>query len=503
MIPTINRCVWLREDLRLLDHQGFLKAQESAQETPDQQSKILALYIMTPETWRSHDRSAVQIHLILSKLRELSQALAKFHIPLKILNLKSFDEIPAALKKFCRHYGIQEIYASKYYGYDEIRRDTLVQKALNEIGVNVFFRHGFVVFKPTDILKSDGTPYQVFTPYKRAWIQKFLASQFFEAVQENVEKSEKIALKAQDFWESSDPIPENLAGFEDKNLIHEKFVLSEKALHQKLKKFLQASVLHYQEDRDFPAKSMGTSQLSPYLAQGMISPKQILKALMLEYLEDSRGDFLKLLAKPGIETFVGELIWRDFYQMVLYHFPRVSKHQPFKLKTKKIPWASGAHAEKLFQAWCEGNTGFPIIDAAMRCLNQTGFMHNRLRMITAMFLSKLLLLDWRWGEAYFMKHLVDGELGANNGGWQWCASTGTDAVPYFRIFNPTAQSQKFDPEGVFIRQYLPELDQAVHQGLPLKNIHCPDLLARKKCGYPEPIIDYASQRQKALKLFAV
>ncbi len=510
MSLKMNTCVWLREDLRLLDHQGFIQAQKSLQES----GACLALYILTPKVWISHDKSAVQVNFILERLRELARELEKFHIPLKILTLESFSEIPGALIEFCENYQIKEIYASRYYGWDERARDEHCEKALSSMGVKIHFRHGFVVFKPTEILKPDGKPYQVFTAYKRAWIQKFLASDFFSKVQEDQEglentkqikpiKSNSYLLNPQKFFENSDPIPERIPGFEDKALIHKNFVITEKALHQKLKKFLQEGIKNYHNNRDFPGVSNGTSHLSPYLSQGMISPKQILKALMIEYLEDSRGDFLKLLSYPGIEVFVGELIWRDFYQMVLYQFPRVSKHQPYKLKTKQIPWATGPEAEQLFQAWCEGKTGFPIVDAAMRSLNQTGFMHNRLRMVTAMFLSKLLLLDWRWGEAYFMKNLVDGELGANNGGWQWCASTGTDAVPYFRIFNPTAQSQKFDPEGKFIRQYVPELDRALKQGLPLKNIHLPDSASRKKWGYPEPIINYAAQRQKALKLFAL
>jgi deoxyribodipyrimidine photo-lyase len=305
------------------------------------------------------------------------------------------------------------------------------------------------------------------------------------------------SLKKQTSLENSDPIPLSLKEFEPNNFSHNFFdnfehlpwILNEKALHQKLKKFVQESVLKYADLRDFPALE-GTCKLSPYLAQGILTPKQILVALMKDH---SQGDWLQLFGKKGIEVFIGELIWRDFYQMVLYHFPSVSKHQSFKVPTPGIAWTSGDTAKTYFKAWCEGKTGFPLVDAAMRCLNKTGWMHNRLRMVTAMFLSKLLLLDWRWGERYFMQHLIDGELGANNGGWQWCASTGTDAVPYFRIFNPTAQSEKFDPQGEFIRQYVPELS-----GLPAKEIHNPSLLCRRECAYPEPIIDYVIQRRKAL-----
>ena len=485
---SFTQCVWFREDLRTQDHQGLIQA---IQQAKIENSGCLAVYILTPKTWQKHDKSLIQLNLVLEKLRELAIKLSKLNIPLKILKLETFEQVPKALKAFAEKFQIKNIYASRYYGWDERVRDQACEKLLKSIGVKITFRHGFVVFKPEDVLKADGTPYQVFTPYKRAWIQKFLS----------VDLSEKNhagnLVKLEASGEVSDLIPDFMGELEVQKM-HQDWALTEEEIHQELKKFLHEQVLDYKNQRDFPSIDEGTSRLSPYLSQGMISPKQILKALMLEYLDETKGDFLKLLAKPGIETFVGELIWRDFYQMILFHYPQVSKHQPFKLKTNQIPWTSGAEGKALFKAWCEGKTGFPIVDAAMRCLNQTGFMHNRLRMVTAMFMSKLLLLDWRWGEAYFMENLIDGELGANNGGWQWCASTGTDAVPYFRIFNPTSQSEKFDSEGEFIRQYLPEL-----KTLSAKQIHNPDLASREKLNYPKPIIDYRAQRARALKLFAV
>ncbi|HAL67580.1 MAG TPA: deoxyribodipyrimidine photo-lyase, partial [Pseudomonas sp.] len=225
------------------------------------------------------------------------------------------------------------------------------------------------------------------------------------------------------------------------------------------------------------------------LAAGVISPRQCLHAA----LAHNRGEFDS--GSSGVQTWINELLWREFYKHILTGYPQVSRHRAFRAHTEALPWRN---APKEFEAWQQGRTGFPIIDAAMRQMLATGWMHNRLRMLTAMFLSKNLLIDWRLGERHFMRHLIDGDLAANNGGWQWSASTGTDSVPYFRIFNPVSQSQRFDPKGRFIRQWVPEL-----QDIDDKNIHDPG-----KCHglidanlYPSPIVDLHSSRQRALQAF--
>ena len=253
-----------------------------------------------------------------------------------------------------------------------------------------------------------------------------------------------------------------------------------------LARFLRFRGRHYNAQRDLP-KVRGTSELSPYLALGMISHRQCLQAVMSEnggHLAD--GDI-------GLTTWVNELVWREFYQHVAVGFPQVCRYQPFQEHTKQLAWRDD---DEGFQAWCEGRTGYPIVDAAMRQLVTTGWMHNRLRMITAMFLSKHLLIDWRRGEGFFMRHLVDGEFCANNGGWQWAASTGTDAAPYFRIFNPTTQSTRFDAEGEFIAHWLPELAK-----LPAKARHAPQQDLLTDVDYPAPIVDHKAARQRALEAF--
>ena len=254
-----------------------------------------------------------------------------------------------------------------------------------------------------------------------------------------------------------------------------------------LDQFIDEHLTDYKTARDLPALS-GTSQLSAYLNIGVISIRQCLQALFRQ----QHGHFE--IQSEGQQTWLDELLWREFYQHVLFDFPQVSKHQPFQAATKRIRWRDDPIALK---KWQQGQTGIPIIDAGMRQMLATGWMHNRVRMICAMFLSKNLLIDWRKGEQWFMQHLIDGDLAANNGGWQWCASTGTDAVPYFRVFNPITQSQKFDPDGEYIRQWIPELAQFDH-----KTIHEPYAKHQAlSADYPQPIVDLKMSRLRAIEAF--
>lgn len=264
----------------------------------------------------------------------------------------------------------------------------------------------------------------------------------------------------------------------------------EKHALSRLKAFIDNRIADYADHRDTPSLG-GTSTLSPPLAAGILSPRQCLHAALAA--NQNRIDS----GKNGVVVWIQELIWREFHKSVLVGFPRVSRARAFKQDTERIRWKDDG---KAFKAWCEGRTGYPIVDAAMRQLNATGWMHNRLRMITAAFLTKDLLIDWRKGEAYFASRLIDFDLASNNGGWQWSASTGTDAQPYFRIFNPTSQSERFDPDGAFIRKWVPELED-----LPAKQIHAPADKAGRDLfsglDYPDPIVDHAKARDRAIKVF--
>ena len=327
---------------------------------------------------------------------------------------------------------------------------------------------------PPDHLKTGaGKFYSVFTPYRRAWDKQV---EPFAAILPVPRPARKTDIKPSKF-------PERIDGFDLTQLRNDLWPAGEAEAQKRLERFTER-LDQYDTDRDLPSVS-GTSLLSPYLAAGVISPRHCLAAAR------------KLGDNKGAVTWVSELTWRDFYAQVLVACPRVSKHRPFKLNTDEIEWRE---SEEDLQAWQNGMTGFPIVDAGMRQLNRTGWMHNRLRMVTAMFLSKNLFLNWRLGERYFMRQLVDGDLAANNGGWQWSASTGTDAAPYFRIFNPFSQSKRFDPQGTFIKKMCPELES-----VPAAALHDPEKLTRaleqNDVDYPSFIIDYRASRERAISAF--
>lgn len=456
--------VWFRRDLRVQDNPALFDACENVDEG------VIALFILTPVTWKDHAVAPIQIDFLIKNLLSLSEALTQLNIPLLVREVSSFKEIPDLLKKIIETLQIDALYFNRQYEWDERQRD---EKVLQAVKCKVFSFDDQVVIPPEKILTQQDEPFKVFTPFKRKWLT--LAENFYRSPLPKPKAQKKLTVL-------SEKIPENFS------TALQLPKTGEQAAIQILRNFCQEKIFSYQKARDFPALN-GTSKLSPYLAIGVLSPRQCIARVMLE---KQTGSFLDFSGKDGASIWVSELIWREFYKMILFHFPKVSRNQPFQIITKKIPWQNN---KLLFQKWCEGMTGFPLVDAAMRQLNQTGWMHNRLRMLTAMFLTKNLMIDWRWGERYFSEHLIDSDLSANNGGWQWSASTGTDAVPYFRIFNPITQSQRFDENGDFIRQFCPELSH-----LNAKMIHDPHAF-NVQVTYPEKIIDYAKSRLRVLEVF--
>jgi deoxyribodipyrimidine photo-lyase len=456
--------IWFRKDLRIHDNQALSAACQQ------KNNGVVGLFILTPETWRSHHMAGCQVDFLLQNLKQLKDSLATLNIPLLIAQLDAFAEIPTYLLKLIQQHNIANVYFNKQYELDELNRDKKVTEQLIENGYKVYQYDDQVIVPPTTLFSQKGTPFTVYTPYKKAWLN------FLEKHPENyhilaVPKPQTVINV------SSSEIPEKISGFSHQQDISW-CLPGEKAALKQLENFIENQVDHYHEQRDFPGID-GTSRLSPYLALGVLSPRQCVATIlqgMKYFFTDSYSQ--------GKLIFLQELIWRDFYKQVMFHFPRVCRYQAFKLNTDHL------------EAWKQGKTGFPFVDAAMRQLNQTGWMHNRMRMVVAMFLSKNLLLDWRLGERYFMENLLDGDLSANNGGWQWSASTGTDAVPYFRIFNPTEQSKRFDPEGKYIRYYCPEL-----KGLDNKSIHDPEGFGVRPASYPKPIIDYKKSRERVLAAF--
>lgn len=458
----MTELVWFRNDLRLADNAALTAA--CARSKP-----VKACFLVTPGQWQEHNWSAARVQFVLEHANALARQLAKLGITLSFLYADTFAESLDKLEAFCKQHQIAGLHFNEEYGVNERRRDKQAHDRLTNLGIRVAKYRDQTVAPVGQILTQQNEPYSVFTPFSRRW------RSWIEETQPTLYPAPS-SMGPEVQAEQTDTLP---APFKDAP--NPLVATAEDAAHQQLDNFLEERAKGYKDNRDFPAVD-GTSQLSPYLANGVLSGRQCLIAARQAGVS---GD--------GIETWINEIAWRDFYVHILYHYPRVSMHRAFKPETEALVWNEpGEH----FEAWKEGRTGIPIVDAAMRQLKTTGWMHNRLRMITAMFLTKNLFIDWRLGEAWFMQNLVDGFLASNNGGWQWSASTGTDAAPYFRVFNPVTQSERFDPKGEFIRQWLPELAR-----LDNKRIHDPSKGGVIPKGYPRPVVDLKESRKEAIARF--
>ncbi|SDX26485.1 deoxyribodipyrimidine photo-lyase type I [Pseudomonas syringae] len=464
--------IWLRSDLRVHDNTALTAAME--------RGPTLAVYLLSPAQWRSHDDADCKVDFWLRNLVELEAALGKLNVPLLIREADTWDKAPEVLSTLCQQFKVEGLYLNEEYGINETRRDLAVQKVLEEAGVQVNSYLDQLLFKPGSILTKTGNYFQVFTQFK-----KVCYTRLHEAMPHPV----RMPAAQQALSITSDPVPDQIKGFATPSqTLRALWPAGEGEAKRRMDAFADEQISYYKDERDFPAKP-GTSQLSAYLAAGVISPRQCLHAA----LSSNHGEFET--GDVGTVTWINELLWREFYKHTLVGYPRVSRHRAFRPETEALKWRD---APDELLAWQEARTGLPIIDAAMRQLLETGWMHNRLRMVVAMFLTKNLLIDWREGERFFMRHLIDGDLASNNGGWQWSSSTGTDSAPYFRIFNPLSQSERFDPEGVFIKRWLPEL-----ANLNKKQIHDPSSMGGLfgVADYPKPIVDLSKSRARALAAF--
>ncbi|WP_295471511.1 deoxyribodipyrimidine photo-lyase [uncultured Pseudomonas sp.] len=464
--------LWLRSDLRTHDNTALNAALSDG--------PTVAVYLLSPAQWQRHDDADCKVDFWLRNLVELEKALAHLNVPLLIREADTWDKAPEVLVKLCRELQVQTVHANEEYGINESARDQAVQQALDKAGIVWCSHLDQLLFAPGSVLTKSDQYFQVFSQFRKVCYARLHSA----SPRPQRLHSAQAPLKL-----SSDKVPGKVKGFDaPSDALRALWPAGEKEAKRRLDAFCDEAIHYYDSERDFPAKP-GTSQLSAYLAAGVISPRQCLQAA----LNANQGEFES--GNKGIVTWVSELIWREFYKHILVGYPRVSRHRAFRSETEALPWR---RAPKDLEAWQQGRTGLPIVDAAMRQMLETGWMHNRLRMVVAMFLTKNLLIDWREGERFFMRHLIDGDLAANNGGWQWSASTGTDAAPYFRIFNPISQSEKFDPDGRFIKEWLPELAE-----LNKKDVHDPSaaggLFGVK--GYPQPIVDLRSSRTRALEAF--
>ena len=430
MKPVVS-LFWFRRDLRLHDNAGLYHALKSG--TP-----VLPIFIFDRTILDQLDEKAdARVQFIRDSLSLIQEELKK-----RGASLDVFYGYPSAVfSKLLSAYQVVKVFTNHDYEPYARERDAAVAKLLQQEGVPLLTYKDQVIFEKDEILKEDGKPYTIFTPYSKKWkarltgfyqrpypVEKYLRHLYRQ------EAKALPSLSSMGFSQSDLSIPPG-----------------------SVKK---ATLEKYAEQRDYPAITGGTSRIGIHLRFGTCSIRE-------------------LAAKASVwsETYLNELIWRDFYQMILWHFPMVGKGKAFKPAYDHIRWRNN---EKEFEKWCQGETGYPIVDAGMRELNTTGFMHNRVRMIAASFLAKHLLIDWRWGEAYFAEKLLDYDLASNNGGWQWAAGSGCDAAPYFRLFNPTLQAEKFDPDHSYIRRWVPEWEGG---------------------GYPPPMVEHTMARKRALEVY--
>jgi deoxyribodipyrimidine photo-lyase len=452
----MRAAVWFRNDLRTLDHPALNTAASNHQQ-------LRAVYFLCPKQLDEHVIAPIRRHYLRRAVDELGEQLRKIAVPLDIIVVPDFAQVPDALYKYCSEHQLDAVYAHREHLPNELQRDRACRQ--KQIPLQLIDDE---LINPAQISKDNGEPYKVFTPFSRRCRDALLHNPpHCKPRPKPLPKAALTTTPCPAFGEEQDSTD---------------WPVTEKELLSHLREFCSRRASRYRDERDFPALH-STSRLSAPLSLGLISARQCLSRLQLEAGEAIHDP------KSGPGCWLNELLWREFYRYVAYHFPRVAKGKAFQAHTEALQWRNN---ETEFAAWCEGRTGYPIVDAAMRQLNQTGWMHNRLRMICASFLCKDLQIDWRWGERYFLSHLIDADFCSNNGGWQWAASTGTDAAPYFRIFNPTSQSQRFDPDGAFLRQYLPELADRKPP-----DIHSP----KERTDYTPPIVDHQLARNATLTMF--
>ena len=462
--------VWLRNDLRMDDNPSLKQACIESEE-------VHCIYIYSPEQIELHNEANSKVEFIINNLKDLNKSLKEFNIPLTIISSKGFNDNAEKIIETIKKRSITKVFWNNVFGADEQKRDLDVKQVLQTNNINYETFDDQVVFAPGTIKTGENKPYSVFTPFKRRWIENFNIDLLDVEFEYSIKNNTEVISNVEDFdfeYKKSHSVDMSLWKIGEENAL------------SILMNYMDEKIYSYSTDRNDPIID-GTSRLSPYLTMGIISSKRcILEAL-------KKNNFKLDSGEKGIIKWIDEIVWREFYRNIMFSFPKVSKGMPFQDYTKNIKWRFN---EEEFNAWKNGKTGFPIIDSAMRQLITEGWMHNRLRMVVAMFFTKNMLHDWRLGEAYFMQNLLDGDFSSNNGGWQWSSSTGTDAAPYFRIFNPITQSKNFDSDGLFIKKHVTELKE-----LDKKEIHDPAEKTRNHLNYPSQILDLKQSRLRAIEAF--
>ena len=412
---------WFRRDLRLLDNTGLNLALLKSKD-------VQPIFIFDKDIIDELPNDDPRVNFLYDELQKINKELISYSSSLKIYHGNPLE----VFKQLSKENPELKVYANRDYEPYAIARDEEINKHLLENGSELISTKDQVIFEKNEVVKNDGLPYTVFTPFKNKWLAKFKEEGFHL----------ELKLNSENFYKSNHKFPsmEEL-GFKRSSI--------------KVPSFSLDRVHNYEETRNFPSLD-STSKIGPHLRFGTVSIREIISKV-----------------KDLNDTYLSELVWREFFMQILWHFPKVV-HENFRPKYNFIKWRNN---EEEFEKWCKGETGYPLVDAGMRELNQTGFMHNRVRMVTAGFLCKHLLIDWRWGEAYFAKKLLDYELSSNNGNWQWSAGTGCDAAPYFRVFNPSEQIKKFDKQNTYINKWVEDLNEF---------------------SYPSPVVEHAFARNRAI-----
>ncbi len=483
---------WFRRDLRAHDNAAFYHALKNSQH-------VYCAFVLDKEILDDLPRADRRVEFIRESLVDLQAQLQALLGTEKAVLITRHAWAREEIPKLAQQLGVQAVYTNHDDEPAALARDAVVRGALADLGLSFHTAKDHVIFERSEVLTLGQSPYGVFTPYKNNWLKKindyYLQAYPIEAYAHKLVAAPEALAQAAPSLQAM--------GFESTNLASLKIPTGTRGGSALFEDFLKR-IDKYDETRNFPAVK-GPSYLSVHLRFGTVSIRTLAReAHKRAYPRASEGEGTQ--GTEGARVWLSELIWRDFYVQILHHYPHVAA-RAFKPEYDAIAWEQGKSAKALFKAWCEGLTGYPIVDAAMRQLNETGYMHNRLRMVVASFLTKDLGLDWRWGEKYFAQHLNDFDLSANNGGWQWASSSGCDAQPYFRIFNPTSQSEKFDAQGKFIRRYVPELaklpDAALHAPWEAKPVDVAAAGIKLGQDYPERCVIHEEARAKTLQRYAV
>lgn len=485
---------WFKRDLRTYDNRALSLASEKAK---TKGVPLICMFIVSPQDYQAHLTSAARVDFELRTLAVLKRDLGEKGIPLYVTTIEKRKEVLGHILQKCEEWGAKHVYCNIEYEVDELRREAKLVNMCLDKGINFTAVHDDVVVPPETLKTGAGKQYSVYSPWYRAWVKHIHEHPYLlDASEPPTPNPASAKQRFQAVFDTPIPqAPPNKAlTDEDRTRFTHLWPAGEHEAHSRLTRFLHTKIASYKETRNFPAEG-STAMLSVHFSAGTLAARTAVRCAR----DSNKPTATQKLdgGAPGIAGWISELAWRDFYKHVLAHWPYVCMHKPFKHEYASIRWEyNPAH----FAAWCAGRTGYPIIDAAMRQLNSMGYMHNRCRMIVACFLAKDLLLDWRMGERYFMEHLIDGDFASNNGGWGFAASTGVDPQPYFRVFNPLLQSEKFDSEGVYIRKWVPELE-----GVGGRAVHDPYGRGMggvvEGRGYPRMVVEHKVCRERALERY--